>query len=168
MTNREIYEKFLNYLMLNGNKSTAIKAFNDAMQIVYSATKDINHPRSPFSVFCEALKNIQPYYQFKSLRLHGRSLVVPTPIDTHKQFSLSAKMLIKTAKKTQLSSAMNYFSICKPNSSLISRKLSYQILEAFNKKGVLFDQRLSSLEQASISFNQITLQGRRIKKSKGV
>ena len=63
--------KFINYLMLRGQKETARKVVYQALEIIKKKTDD------PLKVFEEAVKNVSPLLEVKSRRIGGATYQVP-------------------------------------------------------------------------------------------
>jgi small subunit ribosomal protein S7 len=78
--------KFVNYIMLDGKKSTAIKIVYDALDII----KDKGE-KKPLEVFETALKNVGPEMEVKSRRVGGANYQVPIPVSADRQLALSMR-----------------------------------------------------------------------------
>ena len=61
-----LQEKFINYLMLDGKKSTARKIFNDTLTII---CKKISG--DPEKIFKSAIENVKPRLEVKAKRIGG-------------------------------------------------------------------------------------------------
>ena len=68
-------EKFINYTMKWGQKSTARRVVYDAFTTVQEKTK-----REPLEVFEEALRNIGPAMEVRSRRVGGANYQVPREV----------------------------------------------------------------------------------------
>ena len=155
MTQRELYQKIINYIMKDGNKSKAIKLINESLNLIN--LKMLHTDLSPWFILITAIENIQPYYQLKSIKAHGKNLLVPFPISKQKQFSLASKLIISTARKSSISNEIrNFFEVISHFNSF-SIKFAYEIISTYNKTSGLYKNRLNTLEQAISSFNQLPI-----------
>ena len=84
---------FVNRLMHNGKKSTAISLMYDAMSSVEEKTG-----RPAIETFEQALKNVSPQVEVKPLRVGGATYQVPVPVETSRQVSLAMRWLLGAAR----------------------------------------------------------------------
>ncbi len=91
--NRQI-SRFINYLMLDGKKSTAQALVYDALEIVEQRTGE-----SPIKVFEQAMDNIKPHLEVKSRRVGGSTYQVPTEVRPMRQMALAYRWVIMYSKK---------------------------------------------------------------------
>ena len=61
-----LQEKFINYVMLDGKKSTARTIFNDTLKIISKKTNS-----DPEKVFKSAIDNVKPPLEVKAKRIGG-------------------------------------------------------------------------------------------------
>jgi len=85
--------KFINYIMLDGKKSTAERVVYDALEIVGAKTK-----QSPLDVFETAIKNIMPSLEVKSRRVGGANYQVPMPVRGDRRHVLAFRWIIAAAR----------------------------------------------------------------------
>lgn len=114
--NQEKYEKFLNYLMRSGKKSTAIRIYNDMLQDIKS-----NGHMNPSAVVETAIENASPNMMIKSKRVWGSVYQVPVEVKQKKRFFYSVKWILDSAKSKKW----------KP----MYKKLSEEMLAAYSNQG---------------------------------
>ncbi len=85
--------QFVNMLMLEGKKSTAFKAFYDAMDIVKERTNEDEH-----AIWKKALNNAMPQVEVRSKRVGGATFQIPTEIRAKRKISIGMKWLIRFAR----------------------------------------------------------------------
>lgn len=89
-----LVSKFVNGMMLNGKKSIATRAFNDAMDIVAKRVDDA----SPFEVFEKAISNCKPNVEVRSKRVGGSNYQVPRPVNRKRQQCLAFRWIREAAR----------------------------------------------------------------------
>lgn len=85
--------QFVNMLMLEGKKSTAFKAFYDAMDIIKERTNEDEH-----AIWKKALNNAMPQVEVRSKRVGGATFQIPTEIRAKRKISIGMKWLIRFAR----------------------------------------------------------------------
>lgn len=85
--------KFVNYLMLDGKKSVALKIVYDAFDIIKKKGE-----KKPLEVFETALKNVGPEMEVKSRRVGGANYQIPIPVSAERQLALSMRWIITFAR----------------------------------------------------------------------
>lgn len=86
-------EKFVNYIMEEGKKTTARRIVYSALDVVAKKTK-----KEPLEVFSEALKNTTPLVEVRSRRVGGANYQVPREVAANRGMSLAMRWLILSAK----------------------------------------------------------------------
>lgn len=86
-------EKFINYLMLRGQKETARRMVYQALEILGQETK-----KNPLEVFEEAVVNVAPQLEVKSRRIGGATYQVPHEVKKERQMTLAMKWIIQAAR----------------------------------------------------------------------
>jgi len=86
-------EKFINYLMLRGQKETARRMVYQALEILGQETK-----KNPLEVFEEAVVNVAPLLEVKSRRIGGATYQVPHEVKKERQMTLAMKWIIQAAR----------------------------------------------------------------------
>ncbi|PID83271.1 30S ribosomal protein S7 [Candidatus Campbellbacteria bacterium] len=94
--NSKKLSKFINYVMLDGKKSTATKIVYDALDIIKEKEK-----RDPIEVFEEALQNVGPEMEVKSRRVGGANYQVPIPVSQERQTALAFRWLINFTRASK-------------------------------------------------------------------
>ena len=88
--NSELVTKFVNTLMLDGNKSVAYGIFYGAMDIIESRGEE-----SGLEVFKAALNNVMPGVEVKSRRVGGATFQVPIEVAPKRREGLGIRWIIK-------------------------------------------------------------------------
>ncbi len=86
--------KFINYIMLRGQKDTARKIVYDALTEVKEKTKAEN----PIEIFDTALKNTGPLTEVRSRRVGGANYQIPREVRPERRSFLSMKWIIDSAR----------------------------------------------------------------------
>ena len=87
--------KFVNNLMYDGKKSTALTIFYGALDKVEDRTKE----KIGLELFKKALNNVMPSVEVKSRRVGGATFQVPTEVRSDRKLSVGMKWLILYARK---------------------------------------------------------------------
>lgn len=85
--------KFVNYLMLDGKKSTAYSIFYDAMEQVESKTGE-----NGLETWKKALNTVMPGVEVKSRRVGGATFQVPMEVRPERKVTLGIKWMIRYAR----------------------------------------------------------------------
>jgi len=88
-----VVQKFINGLMMNGNKSLAERIFYQAMDIVEEKAG-----QPAIGVFNQALGNAKPALEVKSRRVGGATYQVPIEVRPERRQALAIKWLIGFAR----------------------------------------------------------------------
>lgn len=91
--NNVVVEKFINHLMLAGQKSAARKIVYDAFERVEKSAA-----KPALQTFAQALKNISPVVAVKTRRVGGANYQVPIPVAPERRRFLAMKWLIEAAR----------------------------------------------------------------------
>jgi len=89
-----ICQKFINGLMLKGNKSLAERIFYEAMDIV-----EVKADQPSINVFQQALTNAKPALEVKSRRVGGATYQVPIEVRPERRQALAIKWLIGFSRR---------------------------------------------------------------------
>lgn len=89
-------EKFINKVMLRGQKETARKLVYGAFDILKDKTG-----KEPLEIFEAAVKNATPMLEVKPRRIGGATYQVPVEVSPARAETLAMRWLIKTARKGQ-------------------------------------------------------------------
>ena len=90
-----VLSQFVNYLMLDGKKSTAFQVIYDALDIV----KEELSVENPIEIFDMALKNVGPTMEVRSRRIGGASYQVPREVRPERRLALSMRWILDVARK---------------------------------------------------------------------
>ncbi len=86
--------KFVNYVMLRGQKETARKIVYDAFDMIKEKAK----VEDPMEVFDTALKNTGPITEVRSRRVGGANYQIPREVRPERRVFLSMKWIIESAR----------------------------------------------------------------------
>ena len=86
--------QFVNNMMWEGKKSTALQIFYDAMDIVKDRLKTEEH-----AVWKKALNNVMPQVEVRSRRIGGATFQIPTEIRAKRKVSIGMKWLIRFSRQ---------------------------------------------------------------------
>ena len=121
--NSVLVSKFTNGLMERGKKSTAMRIFYDAMDVVTSRIAD----EDPITVFEEAMENVRPKVEVKSRRVGGATCQVPMEVRQSRRNALAIRWIITFAKSRSGKS--------------MSDKLAAELMDAYNNRGAAVKKR---------------------------
>lgn len=114
--------KFINKIMLGGQKKTAESIVYRALDVVHEKTK-----KDAMEVFDIAIKNASPLLEVRSKRIGGATYQVPTEVREDRKTTLSMRWIIDAARNRQ-GKPMEEF-------------LANEIMDAYNKTGVAMTKR---------------------------
>jgi len=86
--------QFVNNLMWDGKKSTALQVFYTAMDKVKQRSGEDEH-----EVWKKALNNVMPQVEVRSRRVGGATFQIPTEIRAKRKISIGMKWMINFARK---------------------------------------------------------------------
>lgn len=115
--------KFVNCLMQDGKKSTALAVFYNALDVIKERMPD----EEPIEVFTQALENIKPAIEVRSKRVGGAAYQVPMQVNRNRQQALAIRWLLiavrdKKGRPTHL-------------------KLADELVAAHNREGAAMTRR---------------------------
>ncbi len=119
----KLVSKFVNCLMHDGKKSTALRVFYDAMDIIAEKIKDA----SPLEVFEQAIENIKPRIEVRSKRVGGTNYQVPIQVSRKRQLSLGIRWILQAVRSG--------------SGSPTSRRLASELMNAYNREGAAMTTR---------------------------
>jgi small subunit ribosomal protein S7 len=120
--NEVVVTKFVNNLMLSGKKSTALKIFYDAMDVVGEKTQE-----NSIDIFKKALANVTPAVEVRSRRVGGATFQIPQEVRDSRKQSLAMKWMIRFARKR--------------NEKTMTQKLASEIIAASKEEGAAFKKK---------------------------
>ena len=86
----KLASKFINCLMWQGKKATAMRIFYDALDQIKNKLGDKN----PIEVFTEAVEHVKPTVEVRSKRVGGATYQVPMQVNKTRQQSLAIRWII--------------------------------------------------------------------------
>ena len=86
--------RFVNCLMIGGNKTVVLTAFYNALDKVTEMAGE-----EGYEVWKRALVNVTPNVEVRSRRIGGATFQIPTEVRPDRKISLSMKWLIREARK---------------------------------------------------------------------
>jgi small subunit ribosomal protein S7 len=92
--NDTLVTQFVNNLMYEGKKSTALSVFYDAMDMVKARTE-----QDELAIWKKALNNVMPQVEVRSRRIGGATFQIPTEIRAKRKVSIGMKWLIKFSRQ---------------------------------------------------------------------
>ena len=92
--NSKLASKFINCLMWQGKKATAMRIFYGALDQIKKRMPDAN----PIEVFTQAVENVKPSVEVRSKRVGGATYQVPMQVNKTRQQSLSIRWIIGAAR----------------------------------------------------------------------
>ncbi|MEK7085701.1 MAG: 30S ribosomal protein S7 [Patescibacteria group bacterium] len=122
-------EKFINYIMLAGKKSTARKIFNETLKLISKKTNS-----DPEKVFKTALDNIKPQLEVKPKRIGGAVYQVPREVKPDRQLALACRWLIGAARSKK--------------GAPMAQKLSNELVDASNNQGAAIKKKDDTIRMA--------------------
>lgn len=93
--NSEKIGKFINYVMIRGQKETARGIVYDALNLVKERSNDAD----PMEILDAALKNTGPLTEVRSRRVGGANYQIPREVRPERRSFLSMKWIIEAARE---------------------------------------------------------------------
>lgn len=118
-----LVSKFVNSLMLKGKKTTALKIFYDAMEMIEKRVGDV----PPSEVFNQAVENVKPLIEVRSKRVGGATYQVPMEVKKSRQQALAFRWILDAARKKR--------------GRPMARRLADELYAAYNKEGEAINKR---------------------------
>jgi small subunit ribosomal protein S7 len=133
--NTEMNEKFINYLMQKGKKTTARRILNESFKIINEKTK-----KPAQDIFEQALENVKPSLEVRPRRIGGAVYQIPMEVKPYRQFQLASRWILAGARSKKGVS--------------ISKALADEILQAANNEGNAIKKKEDShrMAQANKAF----------------
>src|SRR5439155_12604746 len=91
--NSKLASKFINCLMWEGKKATAMRIFYGALDQIKKRMPDV----SPLEVFTQAVEHVKPTVEVRSKRVGGATYQVPMQVNRTRQRSLAIRWIIGAA-----------------------------------------------------------------------
>ena len=117
-----ILAKFINFIMYDGNKTTAEKIIYTAFKQIKDKTKE-----DPIKIFNDAINNIRPNLEVRSRRVGGATYQVPVEVKTQRSQTLALRWLLEATRKRK--------------NKTMSDKLFNELMDASQRKGAAMKKR---------------------------
>ena len=114
--------KFINVLMYEGKKAVSEKVLYGAFDLI-----EKKHKLDPLEAFNNAMENVRPLVQLRSVRVGGSNYQVPEVCDLYRSRILARRWLITAARSRSERS--------------IEEKLAAELIDAVNKRGAAIKKR---------------------------
>jgi small subunit ribosomal protein S7 len=118
-----LVSKFVNCLMHDGKKATALSVFYTAMDTIQEKMPD----KDPLEIFEIAVSNCRPAVEVKSRRVGGANYQVPVPVRDKRQQTLAIRWIL-AACRTKKGQPMD-------------RKLANELMAAYRREGTAVTTR---------------------------
>ena len=120
--NSTVVAKFINKIMLNGQKATATN-------IVYKAFADVeNDLKQPaLQVFEQAMKNASPLVEVRSKRIGGATYQVPMEVRPERKMALAMRWIINASRSAK--------------GVPMEKRLATELKTAYNNEGAAIAKR---------------------------
>jgi len=125
----ELIEKFVNYIMIGGKKTTARKIFKDCMDIV--KTRGYTKPQESFE---RAVRNVSPTLEVRAKRIGGSVYQIPIEVQPKRQMALAFRWLLEAARDKK--------------GSPLARRLANEIIEACEGTGSAIKKKEDTFKMA--------------------
>ena len=132
--NDQLVTRFVNMLMWDGKKSTALKIFYDALDII--ETKKQESEKSSLEIWKDGLSNVMPHVEVRSRRVGGATFQIPHPVREDRRVSLGMKWMIGAARKR--------------NEKTMQQKLAGEILAGYKEEGAAFKKKQDTHKMLSL------------------
>ena len=130
--NDQLVTRFVNMLMWNGKKSTALKIFYDALDIVESKKQESE--KSSLEIWKDGLSNVMPHVEVRSRRVGGATFQIPMQIRPDRKISIAMKWLINFSRKR--------------NEKSMAQKLAAESLAAAKEEGAAVKKKVDTHKMA--------------------
>ena len=134
--NHLLCSKFVNCLMHDGKKATAIRIFYGAMDEIRRRleARGGDGPRHEMDIFLGAIENVKPYVEIQSKRVGGATYQVPVKVMPVRQEALSIRWIIGATRAK------------KGRPTFV--KLADELLAAFRREGDAYPKRENTHKMA--------------------
>ncbi len=123
-------ERFINYLMKDGKKTTARKIFGKTLKIISKKTNS-----DPEKVFRKAIDNVRPQMEVKPKRIGGAVYQIPLEVNGDRQIALAFRWILKAAREKK--------------GAPMSQRLANELVEASNEQGSAIKKKLDTAKMAA-------------------
>ena len=120
--NDKLVTRFINNMMWDGKKSTAIITFYNALDKVSKQTGE-----DGYEIWKRALSNVTPGVEVRSRRIGGATFQIPSEVRPDRKISLSMKWMIRYSRER--------------NGRTMADKLANEIIAASKGEGAAFKKK---------------------------
>lgn len=124
-----MYDKFINYVMLDWKKSVARKIMNDTFEEIKAKGQ-----KKPRDIFDKAIENIMPKIEVRPKRVWGSIYQVPQEVKPRRQLFLASKWIIDSARSKKWAA--------------FSKFLAWELIEAANETWNAYKKKLEVYKMA--------------------
>jgi small subunit ribosomal protein S7 len=122
--------KFINCLMWQGKKATAVRIFYGALDQIKKRIPDAD----PIKVFEDAVENVKPTVEVRSKRVGGATYQVPMQVNKTRQQSLAIRWIIQ-ASRSKVGRPMYL-------------RLAEELMAAYRREGEAMTKRENTIKMA--------------------
>ncbi len=115
--------KFVNCLMWDGRKTTALRVFYNALDEIKKKVPD----QEPIEVFTQAIENVKPRIEVRSRRVGGAAYQVPIAVNEKRRQSLAIRWILLAIREKK--------------GRPMHLKLADELVQAFNREGAAMTRR---------------------------
>ena len=126
----KLASKFINCLMWQGKKATAMRIFYGAMDQIKKRMPDAE----PIDVFTQAVEYVKPTVEVRSKRVGGATYQVPMQVNKTRQRSLAIRWIINAARS-------------KSGRPMFER-LADELMAAYRREGEAMTKRENTIKMA--------------------
>ena len=126
----KLASKFVNCLMWQGKKATAMRIFYGALDQIKKRLPDMD----PIVVFTQAVEHVKPTVEVRSKRVGGATYQVPMQVNKTRQQSLAIRWIIGAAR-------------AKSGRPMFLR-LADELMAAFRREGEAMTKRENTIKMA--------------------
>ena len=128
--NSLLLSKFINCLMHDGKKATAVRVVYGAFDQIKKRMPDVD----PHEVFNGAIENVKPTLEVRSKRVGGANYQVPVPVKRERQQSLSIRWILVAIRSK--------------GGRPTYQRLADELMAAYRKEGEAIAKREQTLKMA--------------------
>ncbi len=118
----KLVTRFINNIMWDGKKSTAISSFYTAMDKITKQTGE-----EGYEIWKRALANVTPSVEVRSRRIGGATFQIPTEVRADRKISLCIKWIIRYSRER--------------NGRTMADKLANELISASKGEGAAFKKK---------------------------
>jgi small subunit ribosomal protein S7 len=126
----ELASKFINCLMWQGKKATAMRIFYGAMDKIKERMPDAE----PVEIFTQAVEHVKPTVEVRSKRVGGATYQVPMQVNRKRQQSLAIRWIIGAARGK--------------SGRPMALRLADELMAAYRREGEAMTKRENTIKMA--------------------